>query len=167
MDDAIRVLTSADLPPNYPGCWAGGHDWATFDPSNFDWRAFVLTDDVIRVLTSADLPPNYRAVWAVRALIITSAAVPTIRTSTTSAALISTTPTSKRTLSGATAHRQTLPMLPPPRSPNLQRNHPDPPPLRLSAGTATPTTAQPGWLTEITPKKPPAMPAAFSTKQIR
>ena len=38
---------------------AGGHDQATFDPSNFDWRAFVLTDDTIRVLTSADLPPNY------------------------------------------------------------------------------------------------------------
>ena len=39
--------------------WAGGHNQATCDPSNFDWRAFVLMDDAISELTSADLPPNY------------------------------------------------------------------------------------------------------------
>ena len=38
---------------------AGGQDQPTFDPSNFDWRAFVLTEDAIKVLTSADLPPMY------------------------------------------------------------------------------------------------------------
>ena len=38
---------------------AHGGGQSTFDPTNFDWRTFVLTEEAIQSLTSADLPPRY------------------------------------------------------------------------------------------------------------